>query len=126
MISLQKISAYILAKKNCLHPFRISRIIALAELICMEKYGKRITNAKYVGNLGVFYIDGLKEELLNSPCFEKLEDQGCIKYVCDEEINIEKNARACIDEAIRIAEKASDIELNNIVVQHKLFQKLLG
>lgn len=91
----------------------------------MEKYGKRITSAKYIGGPGVFYIDGLKEELLNSPCFEKLEDQGCIKYVCNEEINIEEDIRACIDEAIRIAERASDIELNNIVVRHKLFQKLL-
>ena len=125
MISLPKISAYILRKKNCLHPFRISRVIALAELICMEKYGKRITSAKYIGGPGVFYIDGLKEELLNSPCFEKLEDQGCIKYVCNEEINIEEDIRACIDEAIRIAERASDIELNNIVVKHKLFPKLL-
>ena len=125
MISLPKISAYILRKKNCLHPFRISRVIALAELICMEKYGKRITSAKYIGGPGVFYIDGLKEELLNSPCFEKLEDQGCIKYVCNEEINIEEDIRACINEAIKIAEKSSDIELNNIVVKHKLFPKLL-
>ncbi len=91
----------------------------------MEKYGKRITSAKYIGGPGVFYIDGLKEELLNSPCFEKLEDQGCIKYICDEEISIEEDIRTCIDEAMGIADKASDIELNNIVVNHRLFQKLL-
>ncbi len=91
----------------------------------MEKYGKRITIAKYIGGPGVFYIDGLKEELLNSPCFEKLEDQGCIKYVCNEDISIERNIRACIDEAIKIADKSSDIELNKMVVKHRLFQKLL-
>ncbi len=125
MISLPKISAYILKRKNCLHPFKISRIIALAELICMEKYGKRITNAKYTDGPGVFYIDGLKEELLNSSYFEKLEDKGCIKYTCNEEIDIEEDVLLCLDEAIKIADKASDIELNNIVINHRLFQKLM-
>ncbi len=91
----------------------------------MEKYDKRITNAKYIGGPGVFYIDGLKEELLNSSCFEKLEDKGCIKYTCNEEIDIEEDVLLCLDEAIKIADKASDIELNNIVINHRLFQKLM-
>ena len=117
---------YILGKNNCLHPFRISRILALAELICLEKYRKRITSAKYIGGPGVFYIEGLKEELLNDPCFAKIEkDHGCISYVCKETIELDKDARECLDEAINIAEKLTDIDLNDLVVKHKLYNKLV-
>ena len=91
----------------------------------MEKYGKRITDAKYVGGPSVFYIDGLKENLFNDRCFERVEEQGCIKYVCAEEIDIEKDIRTCIDEAIKIADKSSDFELNRIVISHRLFNKLM-
>jgi hydroxypyruvate isomerase len=131
MITLRDLLGYVLAKTGCIHPFRISRIIALAEILYMRRNNKRFTNIKYVGFDKVFYIEGLKETVENDACFERREGdpskhiRGCIEYKC-EAPNLPSDVREVIDEAINTASKLNDEELNKIVIDDPLFSRLLS
>lgn len=118
------ILGYILWRTGCLHPFRISRILALAELHYMESTGVRMTSFKYVKGPGVFYIEGLKEMLKGNQCFRVNEDRHCIEYVCEGEPGVPGEYRALLDRAIEEASGLSDRELNNLVVTRKLYDQL--
>jgi len=115
---------YILWRGGCLHPFRISRILALAELYYLEASGRRITSLRYVKGPGAFYIDGLKEIIESSQCFRKNEDRRCIEYVCGSEPGVSGEHRALLDRAIEEARRLGDRELNNVVISHRLYDQL--
>ncbi len=131
MITLRDLLGYILAKTGCIHPFRISRILALAEILYMGRNNKRFTNVKYVGFNKVFYIEGLKETVENDNCFERREGDpsknimGCIEYNC-EEPDLPNDVKEVVDEAINTASKLNDEELNSIVANDPLFTRLLS
>ncbi len=130
LAKLLDIIGYILGKTGCIHPFRISRIIALAEIYCLEENNTRIMDIKYRSGPGVFYIEGLKEIIENNECFVKHEGipgerPGCIEYVCSQ-ISLPENISRYIDRAIEYSSRLSDIELNNQVLNNPLFKKLLN
>lgn len=115
---------YILWRTGCVHPFRISRILALTELYYMEMHGRMMTSLKYVKGPGVFYIEGLKEMLQNDPCFTINEDRHCIEYVCSEKPSIPEEYEMFFDRVIRETSELSDNELNKRVSSHKLYDRL--
>ncbi|BEP16684.1 hypothetical protein PYJP_00360 [Pyrofollis japonicus] len=123
--------AYILSKMGCVHPFVFSRVLALAELKSLEKRGERITeDLVYVAGPGVFYIEGVKDLIKDDTCFVKHEGdpstgrKGCIEYQCQlPEIPAED--KAFLDEAIEEAKNLSMEELNDRVVNHPLYRKLV-
>ncbi len=129
-IEPRKLVAYILAKTGCIHPFRISRILALAEIRYLERMNKRLMNLEYRGFDKVFYIEGLKEIIENDQCFKIIEGdpsrniKGCVEYICEEPV-IPSEVREVIDEAINTASNLSDDELNDLVIENPLFKKLL-
>jgi hydroxypyruvate isomerase len=121
--------AYILHRVGCVHPFRFSRILALAELAALERGRGRLTDARYVAGPGVFYIEGIEDVMKSDDCFVKHEGdpstgrRGCIEYRCQPP-SLPEEARSLLDEAIEKAAKLSDEELNKTVVNHPLFSKL--
>ena len=123
MISKKELLAYIISKKGCIHPFIISRIIAYSELKWYSKYSKWLTDFKYIGFLKVFYIDGLKEIIEEDNCFQKIND--CIKYVCRvPELN--PDIKMFIDNVLAELSSLSIDQLNNKVVSHKFYDRLLN
>lgn len=126
----RSILAYVLSRTGCIHPFRLSRILALAEIISLKERDTRLTDLKYRYSIGVFYIEGLKELIESDECFVKHEGdpatrrQGCIEYMCraptlDEETN------SILDKAIQEASKLDDFVLNKLVIENPLFKKLV-
>ncbi len=126
---LRSIAAYILTKLGCLNPFRISRIIAYAELMYMKEHGDRLTDLVYKGFDNVFYIEGLKEAIDNE-CFVKVEGDpskgvhGCIKYTCEPPV-IDEVTRKYLEKAIEEIRSLSDRELNDLVVKNDLLKKIM-
>ena len=120
---------YILAKTDCIHPFRLSRILALADMKHLKEKGKRLTDATYRRGPGAFYIEGLKEEITNNPCYVKREGdpdkgiKGCIEYKCDPP-ELPGELAGYIDEAIKEASSLDDMDLNKKVVENPLFERL--
>ncbi|MGB9709673.1 MAG: hypothetical protein ACP5II_06385 [Infirmifilum sp.] len=119
---------YVLSKAGCLHPFRASRIIALAELRYIEETNERLTNLIYVEGPGAFYVEGLKEPVEEDPCFKRRKPEkghGCIEYLCSEP-SIRENLRRYLDQAIMVASQLDDRALNEMVVKHPLYKKLFS
>ena len=131
MTDARSVVAYILSRAGCIHPFRLSRILALAELRALEKMGKRLTDLRYEAGPGAFYIVGFKEEIVEKdPCCNKREGdpstgrKGCLEYLC-EPPEIPEDVRSLIDEVLAETEGVDDFQLNNIVINNKLFKKLV-
>ncbi len=129
-LGLREALAYILSRTGCIHPFRASRILALAELKALERGLGRLTSARYGAGPGTFYIEGVKEAIEGDQCFAKHEGdpstgrKGCIEYRC-EPPELPPEARSLLDEAIEEAKGLDDMELNRRVVEHPLFKKLV-
>ncbi len=129
-VGIRDIVAYILSRTGCLHPFRISRIMGLAEILGLKENGKRLFNLVYKGFDKVFYIEGLKDSI-DDECFNKVEGDpvkgahGCIEYNCAEP-RIPEDVKTYLDLAIEKASGLSDEELNSLVVNDPLFSKLLS
>ncbi len=122
--------AYMLQRLGCTHPFRLSRLLALAEMEALERLGRRLTDLRYVPGPGTFYIEGFKESL-DEECFHKREGdpqrgvRGCLEYTC-EPPSISEEERSIIDSVIERYSKLSDEELNRMVVEDPRFRKLTG
>jgi len=123
--------AYILSRMGCSHPFVASRVLALAELRSLERRGERLTDLVYRGGPGVFYIEQLKDIIEADGCFAKREGdpsrgrRGCIEYRCSPP-QLPPEARRLLDEAIEEASRLDEMRLNELVVNHPLFRRLLG
>ncbi len=123
---------YVLALEGCLHPFRISRILALAELYSLEEGGGRLTDARYVLGPGVFFIEGFKEAVEADGCIAKREGdpergvRGCLYLACGGPPRLPGEAARYLERAAREARGLSDEELNDRVVKHPLFGRLAG
>ena len=123
----RRIIEYILYKMKCVHPFRVSRILLLAEWSYNEKYREKLSNFEYVTEPFAFYVEGLKDiidELIDSGCAVLREDKKCIEYICSQPIIPEK-IRVIIDEVIDRTAKLSDYELNKLVVNDDRYNSLL-
>ncbi|MCE4614195.1 MAG: hypothetical protein F7B60_01510 [Desulfurococcales archaeon] len=122
---------YILKNLGCIHPFRLSRILALAEIAFYRDYGERMTDIIYKEGPGAFYIEGLKELVEKNSCFARQEGdpergkKGCLEYICQLDVEIEGKYQRYLDEAIAEAGSLNDMELNEAVVNDSLFRKLL-
>ncbi len=131
MTGLREAVAYILARGGCMHPFRFSRILALAELHALREAGRRLTDAVYVTGPGVFFIEGLKDVIEGDSCFVKHEGdpatgrRGCIEYRCPIP-QLPGEAVEALDWALREASKLDDMALNQLVLGDPLFKRLTG
>ncbi len=118
--------AYIVYKLGCIHPFTLSRILALVEMKWFEEHREWLTSFTYKGFLKVFYVDGLKEFIEQDQCYKRVEkeDHGCIMYVCKEP-TLPRDIRDLIDNVVNEIKGLSAEELNDLVVNHHLYSSLL-
>lgn len=122
--------AYVLYNVGCVHPFILSRIIALAELRYIKEKGKRLTDLKYSGVKAAFYIENLNELVENDRCFKRHEGDpakkimGCIEYICD--IKSLDESITYLDDAIDRAYDMDENELNSAVINDENYQKLIS
>ncbi|MET1101161.1 MAG: hypothetical protein ABWW69_01585 [Pyrodictiaceae archaeon] len=128
--SSRDILAYVLSKTGCVHPFLASRIIALAETSYYKARRERLTDLKYVGDPGTFYIEGLKELVDRDECFARREGdpsigkRGCIEYRC-EQPQLASEVKRLLDEAIEEVKRLGEFEVNKMLVEDEVFKKLL-
>jgi hydroxypyruvate isomerase len=121
--------AYVLSRTGCIHPFRLSRILALIELEWMRSRGERLSDIIYVRGPGTFYIEGLKEAVEEDPCFEKRKGdpntgrKGCIEYKC-EVPQLPEEVKKHVDEVLEKVKNLDEFEINKKVVEDELFQKI--
>ena len=129
MINGKALVAYVLRRTGCIHPFRLSRILALIEVEWLRDRGERLTDIKYVRGLGTFYIEELKESVEGDPCFNKREGdpktrrKGCIEYRC-EPPSLPDDVRTFIDKILEKTLSLKDQELNEAVVNNELFERI--
>ena len=121
---------YVLARGGCMHPFRVSRVLALAEIMYRREKGGRLVDAVYVLGPGVFYIEGFKEMVEGDECFEVRKGdpergvRGCVRYVCGEPPRLPGEAASYLDRALEKARGLSDMELNDLVVNDPVFREI--
>lgn len=122
--------AYVLYNVGCVHPFIMSRIIALAELRYLKEKKRKLTDLKYSGVQAAFYIENLNELIENDKCFKRHEGDpakkimGCIEYICDIK-NLDESV-TYLDDAIDRAYDMDETELNNAVINDENYQKLIS
>ncbi|MGB9815912.1 MAG: hypothetical protein ACPLVI_08315 [Thermoplasmata archaeon] len=122
--------AYVLYNLGCIHPFILSRIVALAELSYLKENKRRLTDLKYTGMQAAFYIENLNEIIAGDDCFRKREGDpskrilGCIEYVC-EPGNLDEDKKY-LDEAMERAYDLTDSELNELVVKDEYYRYLIS
>ncbi len=113
------IVAYLMYKLGCSHPFRISRILLLAEWEAKERLGRRLTDFHYVMEDFGFYVEELKDIIdgfVEEGCAEKVEEEKCIRYLC-EAPEIPEEVKELLDEVIERVKDVSDRELNRMVIR---------
>jgi len=123
----EDIILYLLKECGGLHPFHISRLIALLDLFYLKEKGEKITTFKYQKMPFGFYIEKLPDILKNMP-LEKIEEDG-YKYLkirddAKVKINMPYEVRRRIDKILDEVCDLSDSELNAKVLIAEYYSKL--
>ncbi len=112
---------YIGGKTGCITPFKLSRILGLAEAYYMADHGERLTGLKYICTLGTFYIEGFEE--LIKDCFERNPEKHCLEYKCGE-VELPEHISMYVDKAIQDLDTEDLDEINRRVLDNPFFKKL--
>lgn len=110
--------SYIMSRLGCAHPFKISRILLLADWLAEERLGRKLTSFTYVKERFGFYIEeipSIMEDLRDRGCAVKIEERKCFEYRC-EEPGLPKEEKEVLDEVILKVRGLSDVELNKLVI----------
>lgn len=123
----ENIIKYIFSNFRCIHPFKISRLLLLAEWSYGDKYGSLLTELTYITKEYGFYVEEIPkivDRLTEEGCLEKDEVNKCFKYICNPP-HIEKDVKDILDEVIHDFGGLSDKELNRIVIEDKKYRIML-
>ncbi len=112
---------YIGSSTGCITPFKLSRILGLAEAYYMADHGERLTHLKYVCALGTFYIEGFEE--LVKDCFERNPEKHCLDYKCGG-VELPRNMSSYVYKAIQDLDTEDLNEINRRVLDNPFFKKL--
>ncbi len=123
-ISLRDTIAYIAWKLGCVHPFRISRILVLANWKALEELGNIITRFRVQGFEAGFFVEGVKEIIEEDRCFKINEEKKCIEYLC-EPPKIPIETKEIINKIVDETKNLSDRELNRLVIRDSRYRELL-
>ena len=116
-----------MAQLGCAHPFRISRILLLADWLFEERLGKRLTSLTYRCEPFGFYIEELKpiiNKLQEKGCAKRNVERKCLEYLC-EKPKLPEDVEEVLREAMNIAGRLDDIELNRRVVRDPRYKRML-
>jgi len=122
-LDMRNIALYIIWRTGCIHPFRISRLLVLANWRSIEEKGRVIAKFKVSGFEAGFSIDKLPE-IKDDKCISLNEDRRCLEYNC-EPPSIEEDYRNIIDKIIDETIDLDDISLNRMVIYDARYKKLL-
>ncbi len=117
--------SYLFSSLGCAHPFRISRILLMAEWLSLERRGHRLTEFTYVKEKFGFYIGEIKElidKLEEDGCIEKVEEEKCFRYKCQPP-ELPDEVRSILDEVIGETKDLSDQELNRLVIKDPRYEE---
>lgn len=127
-MSSKEIVAYVMWKLGCTHPFRISRLLLLAEYSYRETYGKALAeDLTYRGADFGFYIEELPriiEEYEKSGCIERDERRRCLKFTCNPP-SLSGVEKKLLDKIIDETRKLEDKQLNKLVLHHPLYSEIV-
>ncbi len=122
--SIRDIIAYLVWRTGCIHPFRISRILVLANWRAIEERGTPIAKFGVQGFEAGFYIEGVKEIIEEDKCFKINEEKKCIEYYCQPPKIPEEHSRI-LDKVLEQTKNLSDRELNRLVTRDPRYRELL-
>ncbi len=122
-LSLRDAVAYILGRTKCLHPFRISRILVLANWLLEEK-GLKPVEFSVEGFKAGFYIPELSVLIDRDKCFKRNEEAKCIEYTCPPP-KMSREYIEAIENAISKVVGLDDTEVNRLVIHDPRYSELL-
>jgi len=120
---LRKLVYYIIWKSKCIHLYRISRILVLANWNALESIGHYIIGFSINGFEAAFSIDELAG-LKSDDCININEDARCMEYTCMPP-KIDDDVRKIIDDVIESTRDLDDSTLNRLVIKDKRYRELL-
>ena len=124
----EKIVRYFFSKLGCVHPFRISRLVLLAEWLYKDKYGSTLsTGFRYVAEPYGFYVEEISkimDKLGKTGCVVKDDKNKCFIYKC-EAPKLDEDVVKVVDDVVNKFASLSDKELNNIVVNDERYKVFL-
>ena len=128
----ESIVKYLFSRSGCIHPYRVSRLLLLAEWRYIEKYGKRLTSLTYKALPFAMYVEELPDIIDKDPCLEKKRlkkpdgsEYGCVSYECPQPPSLDERIKNIVDSVLNETEKLSDQELNKLVIKNPNYRKLL-
>ncbi len=122
--NLRDAIAYITWKLGCIHPFRISRILVLANWKMLEKGRKPVTRFRVQGFEAGFYIEDMKEIIEEDECFKINEEKKCIEYNCRLP-EIPGEVAEVFDRVLEETRNLGDRDLNRLVIGDPRYKELL-
>ncbi len=118
---------YLLRECNGLHPYHISRLVALMDIKYLHDTGKKLTDIDYQKTPYGFYSEKLPKILEELPV-EKVQGEGykvlVIKDEARVEINLPEDVRKNIEDLLDEVCNLSDEELNSRVLQSPYYRML--
>jgi len=129
-ISLRDIVAYLLYKHKCLHPYRISRILVLANWRALEESGEPIVRFSIEGFEAGFTIPeiaSIKEAARRGEekCVRPNEEEKCLEYVCNEPPKIPRKHAEILEKVMEEVRGLDDASLNRLVIRDPRYKPLL-
>jgi len=98
----ESIVKYLFSRSGCIHPYRVSRLLLLAEWRYIEKYGKRLTSLTYKALPFAMYVEELPDIIDKDPCLEKKRlkkpdgsEYGCVSYECPQPPSLLRPTAPC-------------------------------
>jgi len=122
-LNMRNVALYIVWRTGCIHPFRISRLLVLANWRSIKEKGKVIAKFKVSGFEAGFSIDELPE-IRDDECISLNEDRRCLEYIC-EPPQIDEDYKNIIDKVIDETRDLDDISLNRMVIHDHRYKELL-
>ena len=117
--------AYLLKECEGLHPFHISRILALLDMKWIEKYGKKLTDIDYQKTQYGIWSYKLPEIIEELPV-EKVKAQpyGYLILKEDVPVNLPEDVLSTLNSILDEICELSDSELNMKVLNSPFYDKL--
>ena len=122
----EEIIKYLLKECRGLHPYYISRIVALLDMKYLQETGKKLTDFDYHKMPYGFYSNKIPE-ILNSLDVEKVQsEKGNYIKLRDEdiEVNLPEEVKGKINEILDEICDLSDDEINRRIVESPYYEIL--
>ena len=123
----EEIIKYLLSRCGGLHPFHISRILALLDLRGLEREGEKVTGLDYQKTPYAFFSNRLTEIISNLDVEKvKPEGGGVGKLILrtNQDVELPGGLKEDIESVLDAVCGLTDEELNRMVVNHPLYERL--